>query len=279
MATTSILGDVVAEITDGALPTETLIPIGADPHDYRPSARQAATVAGAALVVANGLGLEEGLSDVLAGAAAEGVPVVEIGPLVDPLPFGRHSGNESQSLDPHVWLDPLRMAKGARVIATSLASVDPATDASVWQARGERYATELEGLDRRIRDILSVIPPERRLLVTNHDAFGYFADRYGFRIVGTVIPGGSTLAEPSPADLDALVRSIEASGVDAIFVETTASPDLAEALASELGRPIQVVELYTGSLGGPGSGADTYIGMMETNAHRIADALAEGRSR
>lgn len=275
VATTSILGDVVGQVVDDSLPTVTLIPVGADPHDFRPSARQAGVVAGALLVVANGLGLEERLADLLSAAAADGTPVIEIGPLVDPLPFGVEAGPEA-GLDPHVWLDPLRMAKAARLIAARLAELDPSTPAGTWTDRGERYAGELERLDGRIRDILSVVPPERRLLVTNHDALGYFADRYGFRIVGTVIPGGSTLAEPSSSELGELVRTIETTGVPAIFVETTTSADLATTLAAELGRPIEIVELYTGSLGEPGSGADSYVGMMETDARRIAAALGEG---
>ena len=119
----------------------------------------------------------------------------------------------------------------------------------------------------------SPIPPERRKLVTNHDALGYFADRYDYEVVATVIPGGSTLGEPSAADLSALVELIAEEGIPAIFAETTAPAALAEAVAAELGEGVEVRTLYTGSLGAPGSGADTYVGMMRTNAATIADAL------
>lgn len=128
-------------------------------------------------------------------------------------------------------------------------------------------------MDRRIADILAAVPPQRRLLVTAHDSLGYFADRYGFRIVGTLVPGGSTLAEPNPADIAELVRQMDATGVEVIVIEAGGPSDLARAVAAESPRPIRLVELFIGSLGPPGSGADTYIRMMETNARRIADAL------
>jgi zinc/manganese transport system substrate-binding protein len=112
-----------------------------------------------------------------------------------------------------------------------------------------------------------------RLLVTNHDALGYFADRYDFEIVGVVIPGGSTLADPSSAELAALVETLLETDVPAIFAETSSPAQLAETVAAEAGNDVEVVELHTGSLGEPGSGADTLIGMLRTNATRIRDAL------
>ena len=110
-------------------------------------------------------------------------------------------------------------------------------------------------------------------MVTNHEAFGYFADRYGFEIVGVVIPGGSTLAEPSSSELADLVEVINQSGTSAIFAETTQPSSLAEAVAAELGDDVEVVELFTESLGGPGSGAETLQEMLLTNAARISEAL------
>ncbi len=112
------------------------------------------------------------------------------------------------------------------------------------------------------------------MLVTNHHSLGYFAQSYGFEVIGVVIPGGSTLAEPSSAELSALVEKVQQSGVRAIFGETTESETIADALASEVGTSVEVVELYTGSLGEPGSGADTLSGMLLTNATRITDALS-----
>lgn len=167
-------------------------------------------------------------------------------------------------------MDPLRVAKAARHIADELNKIAPSPS---WTERAEAYAASLEELDAEIRDLLSSIPEENRKLITNHDAFGYFAARYGFEVVGTVIPGGSTLAEPSSADLAALVDAIVDEGVRAIFAETIEPSVLAEAVAAEVGSSVEVVELYSGSLGEPGTDAATLIGMLRVNAGRIAEAL------
>ena len=174
------------------------------------------------------------------------------------------------SEDPHFWMDPLRVAKAAVHIAEELNKIAPSPS---WAERAEAYAASLEELDAEIRDLLSSIPEENRKLITNHDAFGYFAARYGFEVVGTVIPGGSTLAEPSSADLAALVDAIVDEGVRAIFAETIEPSILAEAVAAEVGSSVEVVELYSGSLGEPGTDAGALIGMLRVNAGRIAEAL------
>jgi zinc/manganese transport system substrate-binding protein len=176
--------------------------------------------------------------------------------------------DSSNGLDPHFWLDPLRVAAAAEVVADELAAI---TGDAAWNA--DRYVAELQTADEGIQEILGAIPGEARKLVTNHRALGYFADRYGFELLGTVVPGGSTLAEPSSAELAALVETIEREGLGAVFVETTETAALADAVAAEVDHEIDVVELYTGSLGEPGSGAETLIGMLVTNAELIAEAL------
>ena len=273
LATTTILGDVASNIAGDDAVVEILLPIGTDPHDFQASARQVAAIVEADLVIANGLGLEDGLLDVLEGAVADGVNVFEIAELLDPIPFGEAGGDGGSSdRDPHVWLDPLRMATAAELIAAELARLDDTID---WAARARAYATELRDADAQIVSILDAVPSENRKLVTNHEALGYFAQRYGFDILGTVIPGGSTAAAPSSAELAELVGVIEAADVDAIFVETTEPAALAEAVAAEVDgrRSILVVELYTGSLGEAGSGAETLIEMLTLNASRIAESL------
>lgn len=268
VATTSILGDVAANIVGDDGTVTVLVPVGADPHDYQASSRQVAAIQGADLVVANGLLLEEGLTDVLERAAADGANVLELGDRLDPLPFESEAGGDA---DPHIWLDPARMADGARLIGAALAAIDPAID---WSGRAEAYAAELMAADEQIRATLAVIPAGDRKLVTNHDSFGYFADRYDFTVVGVVVPGGSTLAQPSSAELSALVAKLVETGVPAIFAETTESTALADAMAAETDTDVQVVELFTGSLGEPGGGADSLIGMLLTNAERITAALS-----
>lgn len=288
VVTTSIWGDVVREIVADDAIVEVLVPIGVDPHDYSASATQVAALRTADLVVANGLGLEEGLVDVLESAAADGATVLTIADKVDPLPFGEATEHGSEldhdedgsevdhdehgsELDPHVWFDPERVLEGALLVADALAAVNDSVD---WRARAEAYGKDLLEIDRRIADELATVAPGSRSLVTNHDSLGYLADRYGYEVIGTVIPGGATLSSPSSADLASLVEIIENEDVPAIFAESTEPALLAEAVAGELGNAVAVVELFTGSLGEEGSGAETLLGLLITDATRIAAALS-----
>jgi zinc/manganese transport system substrate-binding protein len=286
VVTTTILGDIAGNVVGDRGRVEVLMPVGADPHSFQPSASEAAALREADVVVVNGLGLEEGLQDLVEAAEADGVPVVEGASFVEVLRFaweeedggqqGEAVGEEGRShgtLDPHIWTDPARMADVVAGLGEALAVTDPAC-ADRWRAAAEGYRQELLRLDEEIEAILSSIPNEQRKLVTNHNALGYFADRYGFEVLGAIIPGGATFAAPSPADLAALVETLEREGVRAIFAETTQPADLAEALAAEVGDQVVVVTLYTGSLGPGGSGAETYIGMQLLNAERIAAALS-----
>ena len=266
VTTTTILGDLASAVAGDGADVEVLIPIGVDPHDYQPSSRQIALLADADLIVLNGLDLEAGLDDAISGAVADGATVLELAPLLDPLPFA-----DGEGLDPHVWLDPVRMASAADMVADALTELDP--DAG-FSDRGAAYSADLLSADATIRELLSPISEDRRLLVTNHEAFGYFASRYGFTVVGVVIPGGSTLAEPSSAELAALVAVIRDRGVPAIFAETTQPTALADAVAAEAGTAIAVIEVYSESLGLPGTPAATLPGMLVENARRIAAALS-----
>jgi zinc/manganese transport system substrate-binding protein len=275
VATTSILGDVVSRVAGESATVEVLVPIGADPHSFQASASQAAALREADLVVVNGLGLEEGLNDVIAGAEADGATVVAAASFVDAIPFAVVAGDdagEAGALDPHIWTDPQRMAEVAVGLGEALAAADPAC-AGARRAAAAAYRQELLDLDAEIEGVLADIPAEQRKLVTNHRSLGYFAARYGFEVVGAIIPGGSTLAEPSPAALAALADTLRREGVRAIFTESTRPAALAEALAGELGEQVAVVGLYTESLGEAGSGAETYVGMQRLNAERIAAAL------
>jgi zinc/manganese transport system substrate-binding protein len=263
VATTSILGDIAANVVGDEGEVEVLIPIGVDAHDFSPSSRQASLLAGADLVVANGLGLEAGLDDVLETVADDGVAVLELAPLVDPIEF------RDGAPDPHFWMDPIRVGGAAVALAGVLDDHHPGG----WQERAASFAAAMTATDQEVGESLSTLPEERREMVTNHEAFGYFAERYRFEILGVVIPGGSTLAEPSSAELAALVEVMEESGTTAIFAETTEPTTLADALADELGDDVEVVELFTESLGEPGSGAETLSGMLLTNAGRISEAL------
>jgi zinc/manganese transport system substrate-binding protein len=211
-------------------------------------------------LVVNGLGFEAGLLDAIEAAADEGVRVISAADVVE--------GSD----DPHLFTDPVRMRQAAALIADSLVDEIPALDTPSYRDRVDGYLAELEALDADIEAVLADIPAERRVLITNHEVLGYFADRYGFEVLGAIIPGGSTLAEPGAADLDALVQDIDEHAVPAIFADTSSPGRLADALAAE-GANVTVVELYSESLGEEGSAGDTYIGMLRTNAERIAAAL------
>jgi zinc/manganese transport system substrate-binding protein len=262
VVTTSVLGDVVTNLVGDDAGVEVLMPPGADPHEFAPSARQAADLREADLVVANGGGFEAGLDDTLEAAEDDGATVVRALDSVERIDD-----------DPHFFTDPARMAMAAETVATTLSEEVPALDTPAFRERARTYVAELEGLDAEIEAILAPIPPERRKLVTNHDVFAYFADRYGFTVVGSVIPAVTTEAEPGAGELDELAATIEAEGVPAIFADTSAPERLADALAGEVGD-VEVVELYSESLGEPGSDGDTYLTMMNTNAERIAAALS-----
>jgi zinc/manganese transport system substrate-binding protein len=265
VVTTNILGDVVRQLVGDDADVEVLMPPGADPHDFAPSAQQGAALRDADLLVMSGLGFEAGLLDTIEAAKQDGVLVATASDAVDVLTL---DGGD----DAHFFTDPVRMRDAVQHIAVELADAVDGLDTAAFQDRVQGYVAELEALDAEVEATLSVIPEERRVLVTNHEVFGYLADRYGFEVLGAVIPGGTTLAEPSAADLAELARQIEDAGVPAIFAETSSPTRLADALAGE-GTDVEVVELYSESLGEPGSDGATYLDMVRTNAERIAAAL------
>jgi len=280
IATTPILGDLVRQVGGDQVDVDVLIPLGADPHDFEPSAAQAAQLRDASLIIANGLGLEERLESALDGAQKDGVPVFDVGEELDPLPLSTadvkegHAGEDGHgSEDPHIWLDPERMATAASLVATQLATTT-GLDAAPFQQRARTYADAARAAEAEARALLAELPADQRKLITNHDALEYFAQRFNLEVIGTVIPGGSTLAEPSAADLSELVALVKANNVNAIFSESTVSSKLIESLAREVGSQVSVIELSTDTLGEPGSPTATYPGLIVTTARLIANGLS-----
>ncbi|MGV2982525.1 metal ABC transporter solute-binding protein, Zn/Mn family [Microbacterium sp. AGC85] len=265
--TTNILGDVVAELAGDQLEVVTLMAPGADPHSFELSAQQAAGLRDAELIVANGLGLEEGLAQHVEAAADEGVPVVEAGAHVEVIEYAEGAGP-----DPHFWTDPSQMILVVDALAPALAELAGDGGDDVLAA-AEAYREDLVALDEHMTSALSKIPAEHRALVTNHHVFGYLAHRYDVTLLGAAIPGGTTLAAPSPADLQELVDAIDTAGVRTIFAEASQPDRLMQVLAEEADRDVDVVELITESLAQPGEPGDTYLDMMRVNTERIAKAL------
>lgn len=183
---------------------------------------------------------------------------------------GDQHAHDTGSCDPHVWTDPMNVALWTLMIRDTLTNLDPG-NAELYAANAETYLNALAELDHEIHDMLVDIPAGQRIIVTNHLAFNYFAARYNLEVIGTVIPGGNTGAEPSAQDVINLIETILEYGVPAIFTETTVSDNLAQQIADETGA--RIVPLYTGTLSTPDGPAPTYFDYMRFNAKQIAQAL------
>lgn len=283
-ATTTILGDVVSNVAPATAEISVLMAPGADPHTYEPSARQLAELQEADLIVANGGGLEAGLQPALDAAERAGTPVFSALEHVTPLtgdedhadddteePADDHAdGHDHGAADPHFWMDPVRMAEAVDALGAQIGELTGTAQGSA--DRAARYSAELRDLDGRIRALLDDVPADRRTIVTNHEALAYFAERYDVHVVGTVIPGMSTGAEPSAQDIEQLAAVVRREGVTTIFAESTAPRQLAETLAGEVGGDVDVVVLFTESVGGD-DGPETYADMLMTDAELISGAL------
>jgi zinc/manganese transport system substrate-binding protein len=273
VATTSILADVTRQVACGRLDVPSIIPRGADAHEFEPSIQDADRLRDARLVVANGLNLEEGLRDGLEAAGRDGVPILRVGPRMSPRTLDGVP-------DPHVWMDPDRMARAVAVIADRLQQVDglAVDDADIRRCAAD-YSRRLTALGLEMDRTLAVVPADRRKLVTNHESLGYFADRFDFDVIGAVIPSTSSLGESNPRDLDELAATVRAAGVPAIFAETSQPAAVADALAKRIGtvgagtERVRVETLFTEALGPPGGPGGTYEDMLRADAATIAGAL------
>ncbi|MBE2223179.1 MAG: zinc ABC transporter substrate-binding protein [Anaerolineae bacterium] len=288
VVTTSIMGDVVAQVGGDAIELTTLMNAGQDPHSYQPGARELTAVADADIIFVNGWDLEQALADDLAEIGG-GTPIVAISANIEPLRLGADSHTHEEAdeedteaedthngVDPHVWFNVQNVAQWTDNVAQVLSELDPA-HAETYASNAVAYHTELDALEAYAAAQLAQIPEERRFLVTNHDAFGYLADSYGFTVIGTVIPGMSTLAEPSAKDLASLIAEMGEHDLCTIFTETTVSDTLAQTVAGELENcaDVKVVKLYTGAVGLAGSGADSYTSMFRANVDAIVEGLRE----
>lgn len=272
VVTTNILGDVVETIAGDEIDVVTLMAPGADPHSFELSAQQAASMRTADLVVSNGLGLEEGVQHHVDASAEDGAPQFVAGDHVEVLGYA-----DSDADDPHFWTDPAQTARVVEALAPELVEIagggDSESGAAIEEAAAD-YLAELDELDADMAAAFAGIPAEHRALVTNHHVFGYLARAYDVRILGAAVPGGTTLAAPSAADLQELVDAIDAAGVRTIFADSSQPDRLMQVLADEAGRDVDVVSLLTESLPAAGEPGDTYLEMMRQNLQRITDGLA-----
>jgi ABC-type Zn uptake system ZnuABC Zn-binding protein ZnuA len=289
VATTSIIGDVVAQVGGEAIELTTLMGPGQDPHSYEPTPQDMATASQAHVVFVNGWDLEEALAHDLEDVA-EDVPIVPVSANIEPLVFGGHENEEKhetgenkhdgddhdhhEGADPHTWFSIHSVEQWVENIEHVLSDLDPA-HAETYESNAGAYLAELEELEAYVETRLGRIPAENRVLVTNHDSLGYMARDYDLRILGTVLPAASTLADPSASDLAGLIQEMEEAGICTIFTEATVSDKLAQTVAAELEAcdEVRVLKLYTGAVGPAGSGAESYIGMYRYNVDTIVQGL------
>jgi ABC-type Zn uptake system ZnuABC Zn-binding protein ZnuA len=265
VATTTQVADVATNVGGDRVRVTSLLKPNLDAHDYEPSPADLDAIARADLVLQNGVGLEEWLGDTIESSGFRG-PVVDTSQgvrlrLVDGEP------------DPHIWQNPRNVQQMAATIERALAAADPA-DAGVFQVNLAAYTKQLHALDAEVQRQIDSLANKK--LVTNHDAFGYYVDRYRLQFIGSIIPSFDSSAELSGRDIRDLVAKIKTTGVKAVFSETSLPPRTAETIAREAG--VKVVEgedaLYGDSLGPAGSDGDTYLKMIRHNTATIVSNLS-----
>jgi zinc/manganese transport system substrate-binding protein len=274
VATTTQLGDVVRAVGGDAVDVHQILKPNTDPHDYEPRPDDIRRTTGARLVVVSGDHLDRWMGDVVKNAGGDPT-VLDAGagrPVALP---GEASGPEASRFDPHWWHDPVNVEYAVGRIRAALDAADPRAKATI-DAGAAAYLTKLKALDAGVKACIDRVPPARRKLVTDHDAFNYFAKRYDIDIIGAVIPSQTTQAQPSAGDLARLSALIERERVSAVFPESSINPKLAQAIARETGASAHHT-LYGDTLGPAGSPGATYLTMERSNADAMVRGFTAGR--
>lgn len=263
VATTTQVADFAREVGGEAVEVEQILQPNSDPHDYEPRPSDVEAVADADLVFVSGRGLDDWAEELVSdsGGDAQIVDLGAIGPI-------RRAG------DPHWWHDPRNVEAAVPAIENALVVVDPSLKAELVR-NADAYAAELRALDAGIAKCIDSVPAAQSKLVTDHDAFGYFANRYGIEVVGAVIPSQTTQAQASAKDLSELAKTIEAENVKAVFPESSLSANAVEAIARQTGASADYT-LYGDTLGPEGSSGETYLGMEEANADAVVRGFTGG---
>jgi ABC-type Zn uptake system ZnuABC Zn-binding protein ZnuA len=278
LAVETFLADIAQNVAGDQLRVENLIPRGIDPHAFELTPQDVVRIADSDVLIANGSGFEAWLDKTVHNAAdlsGKSVEVINASAGLtsrEPDPGVQEGGEEEHGdTDPHYWLDPTQVIHYVENIQAGLEKAYPQAKAE-FASNAQVYIQELVRLDTWIQENVAQIAPENRKLVTNHESFGYFADRYGFQVIGAVIPSVSTNASPSAIEMTELIQLIRENHVKAIFLETGSNPELAEQIARETGIRV-VTGLYTHSVSLPDGEAPTYIEMMKFNVRTIVAAL------
>lgn len=280
VATTTQVADFTRELVGDSVAVTQLVQPDQSAHSFDPSAQQLLALGQADALVVSGAGLESWLDDAIAASGFDGELIVasegiETGGAADDHAdeAAADDDHDHATGDPHVWTDPHNAITMVENIAEGLGGLEGA-DAEAIAANEDAYVARLEALDEWIHENVEAVPVERRLLVSNHDAFTYFDAAYDVTFVGSIIPSFDDNAEPSAAEIDALVAAIRETGVEAVFSEASISPRAAETIANEAGVTVYAGEdaLYADSLGPAGSDGETYIGSQVHNARRILES-------
>jgi zinc/manganese transport system substrate-binding protein len=270
VATTTQVADFARNVGGDKVAVTQILKPNIDPHDYEPTAADVIAIGSAKVLVKNGVGLERWLDETIASAGFKGATV----DASSGVKVRQGEGEEHKDGDPHIWHDPRNAKVMAQNIEKAFAAADPA-NAATYARRLADYSAKLDKLDADIEAKINKLPADGRKLVTNHDALGYYVERYKMEFVGSVIPSSDTSAELSAQDVDDIVRKIKATGTKAVFSESSLPPKTAEAIAKQAG--VKVVAgadaLFADTLGPEGSAGDTYLKMEQHNTDVIVEAL------
>ena len=267
MATESFLADIAQNVAGNRIRVDTLLPVTVDPHEYQPKPQDVTKLAQAQVLIINGLGYESWLQKTLDSLGGQRLVIVATNGLAPaPDPSGKNSAG-----DPHMWMNPLNVINYVQQIRDGLSQADPAGK-DIYSRNADAYIVKLQSLDQWVKSQVSQLPVQKRLLITNHDALGYFAKAYNFKIIGAIIPSVTTDASPSAQQLAGLIDTIKHSRARAIFLDVGENQKLAQQIASET-SVVVITNLYVESTSGPNGPAPTYTDMIKHDVTAILDAL------
>lgn len=269
VATTDIVADAVMQVGGDLIDVQVLLPVGTDPHSFEPTPQDIAKVSEANMIFANGAGLEKFIEHLLESAGTQG-KMVEVSDGIVLLEDFNADEEEAHFGDPHTWTDPNNVIIWVQNIETALSDAD-AANAEAYAANAAAYVAELKSIDAWIREQIAQIPVANRKIVTDHRLLGYYVEEYGLEQVGAIVPGYSSLSEPSAQELAEIEDAIRDLGVSTIFVGNTVNPALAERVTEDTGT--KLVRFYTGSLSSADGEASTYLDYLRYNTNAFVNAL------
>lgn len=271
VAIESFLADIAQNVAGDRVKIDVLMPIGSDPHSFEATPQDVRKITESNVLITNGAGFEEFLDRLLQNAGGTHQIIEATKGQTSRALKPNEPHDEDNPIDPHMWFDPTRVVTYVANIREGLTQADPA-GAEVYKKNADAYVVRLKALDAQIKTQVSAIPAENRKFVTDHDTFGYYADRYGFEIVGMIVPSFSSADSTTAQGLAQLSDAIKAANAKAIFVEQSTNPQVANQISKETGAKV-ITGLYTHSLSDAAGPAPNYLKMMEYDTQQIVEAL------